>query len=81
MRLKDLWQVTILEARLREKRAQLALVADGKGLAVAIQSTYQPEEVVEAVRPVVVTHLTATITEIETQLVALGVEVSAADDG
>jgi len=81
MLLKDLWQVNILEKRLVEKREQLALVADGKALAVAIQSTYQPEEMIEAVRPVVATYLKATIAEIEAQLRILGVEVSAAGDG
>lgn len=75
MRLQDLWQVNILQNRLLEKRAQLALVVDGKGLGVTIQSTYQPEKVIEAVRPVVVAHLDATIAAIEADLVGLGVEI------
>lgn len=81
MRLQDLWQVNLLQTRLLEKRAQLALVVDGTGLGVTIQSTYQPAEVIEAVRPVVVAHLNATIAEIEAQLRTLGVEVSAEDVG
>lgn len=81
MQLRNLWQVNTLEKRLREKQSQLALLADGKGLGVTIQSTYQPDEVIEAVRPVVMTYLNATIAEIETQLIVLGVDVSIANVG
>ncbi|MNQ50647.1 hypothetical protein D3C85_646030 [compost metagenome] len=47
---------------------------DGKGLGVTLQGTYQKEDVLAVVRPVVREHIKARIQTLEDQIRALGVD-------
>lgn len=60
--------------RLRDLQRQHRLVSEGKGLGVTIQSTYQDDSFVDAVRPAVLTEITRRIEEAQDQLRTLGVD-------
>lgn len=81
MHISRLWEANILDKRLREKEQQRALVASGKGLGVTIQSTYQKDELVDAVRPAVLAVLDAEIVATIAEIVALGIDVAPKADG
>lgn len=75
MKLVDLWRVNGVEREHRQLVADRRLIASGKGLGVTIQSKYQDEALIEAVRASVVAELDRRIAEAEAELVALGVQL------
>jgi hypothetical protein len=78
MHIKMLWAANILDKQLREKREHRELIASGKGLGVTIQSKYQPDDLLEAVRPAVLAHLDAQIANCEAELQKLGIDLAPA---
>lgn len=75
MKLSDLHQVELLGKRRHELAGKLAICTPpSNGLNVLIQSTYQDEAMVEAIRPAVLAELRARLAAVDAELNALGVE-------
>lgn len=75
MKIQNISAALRLAEELRTAKQRLDLVRAGHALNVSIQSAYMGDEFVERCRPTVVTLLENTITEIEDDLRALGVEL------
>lgn len=79
MKLSDLHQVELLGKRRGELLGKLAICTQpSRGLNVLIQSTYQDDALIEAVRPAVLAELNARLAAIDAELLALGVDIESA---
>lgn len=74
MNIDDLSAAVSIRDRLRNLQLQHLYVSEGKALGVTIQSTYQDDPFVNAVRPVVLAELNRRIEEAQDQLRELGVD-------
>lgn len=74
MNIKNLHMAVSYESRLRELEHQHQLVASGKALAITLQSAYQDDAFVDALRPQVLLEITRRIEEVKTQLRSFGID-------
>lgn len=74
MNIDDLSRAVSIRDRLSELLLQHLYVSEGKALGVTIQSKYQDDAFVDAVRPVVLTEINRRIEEAQDQLRELGVD-------
>ena len=81
MQLEDLWLVNQHAGSFRKLVSDRRLVADGAGLNVLIQATYQDEAMADAARAAVVAELDRRIAGVERELTDLGVDLAEGGQG
>lgn len=74
MNIDDLSKAVSIRDRLGNLQRQHQLVSEGNALNITIQSTYQDDPFVNAVRPVVLAELNRRIEEAQDQLRELGID-------
>lgn len=74
MNIDDLSKAVSIRDRLGNLQRQHQLVSEGKALNITIQSTYQDDPFITAVRPAVLTEINRRIEEAQDQLRKLGVD-------